>query len=49
MLLIWHTMVFQLLVAVKVFDDSITSIEIDEKNLLLAVSSCYSEIKIFKI
>lgn len=49
MLLIWHTIIFQLQVAVKIFDDAITVLEIDDARNLLIVCNTYSEMKMFKI
>lgn len=47
--MIWHVVVFQLLLALKIFEENVVRIEIDEKNGLLAAANGLSEVKIFRI
>ncbi|OMJ77969.1 hypothetical protein SteCoe_22323 [Stentor coeruleus] len=49
MLVIWHALVFQLLLALKIFEENVVRIEVDEKNGLLAAANGYSEVKIFRL
>ena len=49
MLVIWHAVIFQIILAIKVFEESIINIDIDTVNNVIAVGNCYSEIKIFRI
>ena len=48
MLVIWHAIIFQLILAVKIFEESITQIDIDPLNNIIIISNSTSGIKMFK-
>ena len=49
MLVIWHSVVFHVLLSLKVFDEGISHIDVDLENGILAIGNIFSIIKTFRI